>query len=264
MKQFKLSSKRKSSGQVVVLLIIVLALLGGAWWWLNSNKENSAKEGTDFAKEAFQKIGVQHDINFFNSRLSPQARMNFPASTQQEFINEIVKLGAPVRPVDVQGKIEFNSQFFEPHGSFHARIYYPARYADMDLTISHPVGRWQIDEIAFIPQTSSPGLDLPPRLHLHLQLRLHRKLHLHLQVRLHRKLHLHLQLHLELEAKRSQRARFPQGSGYSNKRSSESRQICDHVSMVSRRANNSSFARNVRPVIIASRFSTFGSASLNT
>src|SRR5215469_16089525 len=157
MKQFKLSSKRNSSGQVVVLVIIVLVLLGGAWWWLNSNKENSAKEGRDFANEAIQKIAVQHDINFFNSRLSPQARMNFPASAQQEFMNEILKLGAPVRPVEVKGKIEFNSQFFEPHGSFNARIYYPARYADMDLTVSHPVGRWQIDEIAFIPQREQPA-----------------------------------------------------------------------------------------------------------
>src|SRR5437764_7146828 len=165
MKQFKLSAKRKSSGQVVVLLIIVLALLGGAWWWLNSNKENAAREGTGFAKEAFQKIVVQHDINFFNSRLSPQARMNFPASTQQEFMNEIVKLGAPVRPVDVQGKIEFNSQFFEPHESFHARIYYPDRYGDVNLTVSHPVGRWQIDEIAFIPQQQAapaPAFAPPP------------------------------------------------------------------------------------------------------
>src|SRR5215475_7863862 len=157
MKKLKLSSKRKSSGQVVVLVIIVLVLLGGAWWWLNSNKENSAKEGRDFANEAIQKIAVQHDINFFNSRLSPQARMNFPASAQQEFMNEIVSLGAPVRPVDVQGKIEFQSHFFEPHGSFHTRIYYPARYADMDLTISHPVGRWQIDEIAFAPQREQPA-----------------------------------------------------------------------------------------------------------
>jgi hypothetical protein len=162
MKQFKLSSKRKSSGQVVVLLIIVLALLGGAWWWLNSNKENSAREGTQFGKEAIQKIAVQHDGNFFIARLSPQMRMAFAAPTaQQEFMNEIVKLGAPVRPVDVQGKIEFNSQFFEPHGSFHARIYYPARYADMDLTISHPVGRWQIDQIAFIPQSEQPGMPAP-------------------------------------------------------------------------------------------------------
>src|SRR3954451_3481876 len=152
MKQFQKSSKQKSSGQVVVVLIIVLALLGGAWWYLNSNKESAAKEGTSFAKDADQKIAVQHDINFFNSRLGPQARMNFPASAQQEFMNEIVRLGVPSRPVDVQGKIEFNSQFFEPPGSFHARIYYPARYGDLDLTISHPIGRWQIDEIQFIPQ----------------------------------------------------------------------------------------------------------------
>src|SRR5213592_4014291 len=157
MKQLKLNSQRKSSGQVIVLLIIVLGLVGAAFWWLYSTKQQMSKEGTVFAHEAIQRIAVQHDINFFNSRLSPQARMNFPASTQQEFMNEIVKLGAPVRPVDVQGKIEFNSQFFEPHGSFHARIYYPARYADMDLTVSHPVGRWQIDEIAFIPQREQPA-----------------------------------------------------------------------------------------------------------
>jgi hypothetical protein len=156
MKQLKLNSQRKSSGQVIVLLIIVLGLVGAAFWWLNSTKQQMAKEGTDFAKEATQHIAVQHDINFFNSRLSPQARMNFPASAQQEFMNDIVKLGAPVRPVDVQGKIEFQSQFFEPRGSFHTRIYYPAGYADMDLTISHPVGRWQIDEIGFIPQ-QQPG-----------------------------------------------------------------------------------------------------------
>jgi hypothetical protein len=156
MKKLKLNSKRKSSGQVIVLVIIVLVLIGGAFWWLNSTKQEMSKEGTDFAKDAIQRIAVQHDINFFNSRLSPQARMNFPASAQQEFMNEILKLGAPVRPVDVQGKIEFQSHFFEPHGSFHTRIYYPARYADMDLTISHPVGRWQIDEIAYIPQ-QQPG-----------------------------------------------------------------------------------------------------------
>src|SRR4051794_1547521 len=161
MKQLKLNSKQNSSGQVVVLIVIVLALIGVAWWWLNSQKQASAKEGTVFAHEAIQRIAVQHDINFFNSRLSPQARMNFPASTQQEFMNEIMKLGAPVRPPDVQGKIEFQSQFFEPHGSFRTRIYYPAKYADMDLTISHPVGRWQIDEIQFIPQQQAAAAPAP-------------------------------------------------------------------------------------------------------
>src|SRR5215475_7575605 len=112
-------------------------------------------------------------------------------------------------------------------------------------------------------------LHLGLRLHLHLHPR--RQLHLRqLQDHLHHLgLHLqrlrgHLKLHLHLQVKKKSALRFPQASGYSSKRSSESRQICDHVSIVSRRASNSSFERNVSPVIIASRFTTVGSASLKT
>jgi len=111
-----------------------------------------AKEGKEFAKEAVQRIAVQHDLNFFASHLSPQARMNFAPSAQQEFMAEITKLGAPVGPIDVQGDIEFQSQFFEPRGNFHARINYPAKFADINIAISHPVGRWQIDEATFLPE----------------------------------------------------------------------------------------------------------------
>jgi hypothetical protein len=162
MKKLKLNSKRKSSGQVIVLIIIVLVLLGVAYWWLDSTRKEMAKEGNQFANELVQKIVVQRDLNFFASRLSPQARMNFAAPTaQQEFINEIVRHGTPVGPINVQGKIEFQSQFFEPHGSFQARINYPAEYADITFTISHPVGRWQIDDIAFIPQ-QRPAIAPPP------------------------------------------------------------------------------------------------------
>ena len=150
--------KSKSSGQIIVILIILLGLAGVGWWWLNSTKEETAKEGQAFAQEALQHIIVQHDLNFFGSRLSPQARMNFPVSAQQEFMNEIVQMGAPVGAINLQGKIEFQSQFFEPQGNFHARINYPVKYADFDLTISHPVGRWQIDTIGFVKQAEQPGL----------------------------------------------------------------------------------------------------------
>jgi hypothetical protein len=166
MKQMKLNSRSKSSGQVIVLLIIVLALLGVAYWWLNSTKQQMAKDGKQFANELVQKIVVHHDLSFFASRLSPQARMNFAAPTaQQEFINEIARHGTPVGQINVQGKMEFQSQFFEPHGTFQARINYPAEYADINFSISHPVGRWQIDDIAFIPQqrpAAAPALAPPP------------------------------------------------------------------------------------------------------
>jgi len=158
----KLNTRLRSSGQIVVVLVIVLVLLGIGYWWLYSTKQEMAKEGKEFANEATQKIVVQHDINFFGSHLSPQARMNFPVSAQQEFMNEIVQMGAAVGAIDLQGQIEFQSQFFEPQGAFHARINYPTRYADFDLTISHPVGRWQIDTIAFVKQSEQFGAGPAP------------------------------------------------------------------------------------------------------
>jgi hypothetical protein len=158
----KLNPRFKSSGQVVAILVIVLLLLGVGYWYLYSNKESMAKEGRAFGKDAVQRIVVQHDINFFNAHLSPQARMNFPPSTQQEFMNEIAKLGQPVGAVDVKGDITFQSQFFEPSGSFQARINYPASGANITITISHPVGRWQIDDIAFMPDREQLAPAPPP------------------------------------------------------------------------------------------------------
>ena len=152
MKKLKMNSRSKSSGQIIVILIIVLGLVGVGFWYLFSNKQAMAREGKQFARDAVQRIVANRDINFFNSRLSPAARMNFPASAQQDFFAEIASMGAPAGAIDVKGDIEFNSQFFEPHGNFQARINYAARYADMNLVISHPVGRWQIDEVSFVKQ----------------------------------------------------------------------------------------------------------------
>jgi hypothetical protein len=143
--------RSNSSGQVLAILIIVLVLIGIGFWWLFSNKQTMAKEGRAFGREAVQRIAVQHDVNFFSSRLSPEARLQFPPSAQQDFIGRIQKLGTPVGPVDVQGDVTFQSQFFEPRGNFHARINYPARGAEINVSISHPVGRWQIDDVAFAP-----------------------------------------------------------------------------------------------------------------
>ena len=151
MKELKMNSRSKSSGQILAIVIILLALIGAGFWWLFSNKQEMAKEGREFGREAIQRIAVQHDLAFFSSRLSPQARLQLPPSAQQDFMSRMEKLGAPVGPVDVQGDILFQSQFFEPTGNFHPRINYPARGADINIAISHPVGRWQIDDVSFAP-----------------------------------------------------------------------------------------------------------------
>jgi hypothetical protein len=151
MKELKMNSRSKSSGQILAIVIIVLALIGGGFWWLFTNKQSMAKEGREFGREAIQRIAVQHDLAFFSSRLSPAARLQFPPSAQQDLISRMQKLGTPAGPLEVQGDILFQSQFFEPSGNFHARINYPARGAEINIAISHPVGRWQIDDVAFAP-----------------------------------------------------------------------------------------------------------------
>jgi hypothetical protein len=149
MNGMKMNSRSKSSGQVLSIVIIILALIGAGFWWLFSNKQTMAKEGQEFGREAVQRIAVQHDLAFFSSHLSPAARLQLPPSAQQDLIGRLQRLGTPVGPVDVQGDILFQSQFFEPRGNFHARINYPAKGAEINVSISHPVGRWQIDDVAF-------------------------------------------------------------------------------------------------------------------
>src|SRR5260370_26130784 len=130
MKELKMNSRSKSSGQVLAIVIILLALIGAGFWWLFSNKQEMAKEGREFGKEAIQRIAVQHDLAFFSSRLSPQARLQFPPSAQQDFISRMEKLGSPVGPVHLQVDILFQSQFFKPTGNFHPLINYPAMFSD--------------------------------------------------------------------------------------------------------------------------------------
>jgi hypothetical protein len=154
MKNLKMNSRSNSSGQVLGILIILLALLGAGAWWLVSNKQAMAKEGREFGRETIQRLAVQHDLKFFAEHLSPEARRQFPPSMQQQLISTFQEFGAPVGPIDVQGDVQFQSHFFEPRGNFHARLNYPARPAEINISVSHPVGRWQIDDISFVPETA--------------------------------------------------------------------------------------------------------------
>ena len=73
-------------------------------------------------------------------------------------MTQLAKLGAPAGCAKVQGEIQFQSHFFEPNGNFHARINYPTRGADINVAVSHPVGRWQIDEINFTAESACDRL----------------------------------------------------------------------------------------------------------
>jgi len=144
----KINPGSKLSGQILVILIIVLVLIGIGYWWLDSNKRQMAQEGNQFGKQVIQELIMKHNVKFFADRLSPAMRLQYPPSAQQDLMTQLDKLGTPISRPDVQGDIVFQSHFFEPNGNFHAHINYPTRGADINVAVSHPVGRWQIDEIA--------------------------------------------------------------------------------------------------------------------
>jgi len=138
----------------LAILIIVLVLVGIAYWWLDSNKRQMAQEGQAFGKQVIQELVVQHNLKFFADHLSPAMRLQYPPSAQQDLMTQIQRLGTPLSAPDIQGEMQFQSHFFEPNGNFHAHINYPTRGADINVAISHPVGRWQIDEVIFTAEAA--------------------------------------------------------------------------------------------------------------
>jgi hypothetical protein len=145
----------RESGQVIGVLIIVVLVIGIGFWLLFSYRNSTRNEGRAFGRQVIERLAIQHDGNFLASSLGPQAKLDLPPLAQQDLIAKLQQLGTPVGPPNIQGDITFQSQFFEPRGIFSAQLNYPAGGMRIDLAISHPVGRWQIDTIG-VSTAASP------------------------------------------------------------------------------------------------------------
>jgi hypothetical protein len=152
MKTIKLSSRSKLSGQGLVILVILLAVVGGGLWYLYSNKATTDHEAREFAREAIKRITVDHDLKYFSDHLGPQAKLDNPPSQQQFLMQRFTQMGAPTQPIQIDENITWESYFFEPKGYFTAHLNYPAQPVTLQLATSHPVSRWQIDNLSFAVQ----------------------------------------------------------------------------------------------------------------
>jgi hypothetical protein len=149
MNKTNIDYRSNTSGQGLVIVIIVLALIGGAVWWLFSNKQTMDKQARAFGKEAVERLVVHHDLAFLGNNLGPQARLDNPPSQQQYMIAKFQQLGVPAQPIAIDEVVTFESRFFVPKGYFTAHLNYPAGPATLQIAVSHPVGKWQVDNITF-------------------------------------------------------------------------------------------------------------------
>jgi hypothetical protein len=152
MKKMKLSSQTKLSGQGLVVVFILLAVIGGGLWYLYSNKATTDREARAFAREAVKRLVVDHDLKYLSDHLGPQAKMDNPPSQQQYMIQRFTQFGVPAQPIQIDENVTWESLFFEPRGYFTAHLNYPAQGATLQIATSHPVSRWQLDNITFVTQ----------------------------------------------------------------------------------------------------------------
>src|SRR5436305_14980805 len=139
MKNIKLSSQSKFSGQGLVIIIIVLALIGAGLWYLYSNKAVTDREARTFAREAITKITVDHDRQYLEAHLGPQAKIDLPPSGRDMMIQRFTQFGVPAQPIQIDESVTWQSYFFEPSGIFRAHLNYPGQGAILELATSHPV-----------------------------------------------------------------------------------------------------------------------------
>jgi type II secretory pathway pseudopilin PulG len=154
MKKITLSSRSKRSGQGLVVLIILLAVIGAGLWYLYSAKATADREAREFARDAIKRLTVDHDRQYLETHLGPQAKLDLPPSGRDYMIQKFAQFGVPAQPMQIDESVTFESYFFEPRGYFTAHLNYPGQGATLQLATSHPVSRWQIDNVTFTPQAS--------------------------------------------------------------------------------------------------------------
>jgi hypothetical protein len=150
--KLNLNSRNRMTGDGLVVVIIFLALIGVGIWWLYSHKNAMDKEGRLFARQFIEELTVKYDKPFYASNLGPQGRLDNPPSVQDALLQQLRDLGAPGQPIKIDENMQWENQFFEPKGYFTAHLNYPARAATMEIAISHPVSKWQVDNVTFAAQ----------------------------------------------------------------------------------------------------------------
>jgi hypothetical protein len=139
--------RAREAAEGLVVIIILIAVLGGIAWWLFNTKNTSDREGRAFARAVINRLAVQHDQKFLSDNLGPQARQEDTRSRQEYIIGKLKEFGVPAQPIPIEESMTFESQFFSPRGFFIAKLNYPGQLAVMQIAISHPVGKWQLDTI---------------------------------------------------------------------------------------------------------------------
>jgi len=134
------------SGQALVFIIIVIAVIAAGLFFLNSMRKDAKVEGERFAHEVIEKCAFQHDVKWLHTKVASDRRVAIPPAMDDQFIYYLRQFGVPDRNYVLDGKLEFDSYFVSPHGSYKTILTYPTQHATVNFTIARPSGIWLITD----------------------------------------------------------------------------------------------------------------------
>lgn len=144
----RLSRTARIKGEgAAAFLVIVLLLLGGIVWWLYSSRADAEKNARIFAAEVAKRVAVNYDEKYLHVHLSPDAQRTYLRSARDRLLDRLRELGVPAQPIEVEGSVNFTSYFFDPRGTYTAKLKYPTKSAELVLDISRGMTVWQVDAI---------------------------------------------------------------------------------------------------------------------
>ncbi|HEX4639332.1 MAG TPA: hypothetical protein VH170_07590 [Chthoniobacterales bacterium] len=148
----KLNSRSKQTAEGLIVVLILAVILLGIGWYLYSTKAATDKECRVFGHDIINRLMVNHDPLVLDNELSPEMKLKFPPSAKQLTIQHLNQLGAPQQPIRIEDNVTFDSTFFglisyAPHGFFTAHLDYPGQSLLLQIAVSHPQTKWQVDDI---------------------------------------------------------------------------------------------------------------------
>jgi len=144
----KLSTRSKIAGEGgLAVVFILLAIVGGILWYLYSTKASTDRAARAYGHDIINRFVVNHDRSILENELSPDMKLKNPPSARDYMIQRITQLGVPEQPIQIEDNITFDSYFFQPHGFFTAHLNYPGQGLLLQIAISHPETKWQVDDI---------------------------------------------------------------------------------------------------------------------